>query len=294
MVGSLPAESLGSGRAAWTKLGIVGLPLACLSVLINISARQLLAASGAGTISLLGTPTVEIGAPMVPFGSTGYDLGAWVAAWLEGLFQAGVLTGYYLSWVCVGVGSIFTVIAFVMGKDPRRLLGGFMLVAHDRRVHVYLLFQLLFWIVSFNPWLVDLAVEVGTILVAAGSVFLISGTALLAISNRCGPIATILVVHPLGALTLVLPPIAAALVSPSFREGAREITMALTVWLLLNVLQPISLSRPLQRLFELEGAGFLLLWASLIVIIGWGVGMARHVRENQPSTDPEGRRQPLR
>lgn len=290
--------TLGSRSVAWTKLGVVGLPLACLSLLVNLSIRRLFVMRGFGGMPLFGLPSLDIEAPMVPFGTTGYEFGAWVAAWLEGLFHVGILTGYYVSWGGVVVGVAFTVVALVMGKDPRRLLGGFTLVAKDRRVQVYLLLQLLFWLVSFNPWLVTLAVEIGTVLVAAGSVFLVAGTALLAVSDRCGPVATIVIVYPLGALTLVLPPIAAALVSPAFRDGARSLTMELTVWLLLNVLRPVGLSRLLQRQFDLEGAGFLLLWASLVVVLGWAVGVVRHGRDTGEVTtgsgDDTSNRRPLR
>lgn len=287
-------KPLGSRGAEWAKLGVVGLPVGCLALLVNVSVRRLLVTQGYGRVALFGLPPLQLDLPLLPFGNTSYHLGAWVAAWLDGLFHAGILTAYYVSLGGIAIGAVFTVIGFVMADDPRRLLGGIELLARDRRVHVYLVFQLLFWIVSFNPWLVALAVEIGTILIAAGSVFLITGSALLAVSDRSGPVATILVVYPLGALAVVLPPIATALVSPTFRDVARGLTFDLTVWLLLNVLQPVGLSGPLQQLFDIEGPGFLMFWASLIVIGGWTVGLARHLHEAEESATTDGRSLPLR
>ncbi len=288
-----PTQSLDSPATEWAKLGVVGLPVGCLALLVNVSVRRLLVTQGYGRVSLFGVPALQLDVPLLPFGNSSFHLGTWVAAWLEGLLHAGILTAYYVSMGGITIGAVFTVIGFVMADDPRRLLGGIELLARDRRVHVYLVFQLLFWIVSFNPWLVALAIEVATILLAAGSVFLITGSALLAVSDRSGPVATILVVHPLGALTLVLPPIAAALVSPAFRDVARGLTFDLTVWLLLNVLQPVGLSGPLQQLFDIEGPGFIMFWASLIVIGGWAVGAVRHFREEGAAPD-DGRSLPLR
>jgi hypothetical protein len=282
------SRRLGSRSNEWAKLGIIGLPVLCLALLVNFSVRRLLLTQGFGQIGVLDFPELELSVPLIPVGSTQFDLGTWVAAWIEGLFHAGLLTAYYVSMGAIVMGALFTVTGFVMTDDPRRLLGGIKLLVHDRRLHVFLLLQVVLWVASFNPWIIAFATELGIIVMAAGSVFLITGSALLVVADRSGPVATILVVHPLGALTVVLPPIAAALVSPMFRNAVQTVTFDLTVWLLLNVLEPVGLSRPLQRAFDLEGVGFILFWASAIVLVGWIVGIVRYLRAEDSLTGSGG------
>lgn len=278
MVGA-STRATDSDSVAWTKLIIVGLPVFSVALLGNAVLRSLAVQTGFGPIPLFGLPGLSIDAPLLPpLAAGGFDVGPWVRAWFRGLIHAGILVGYYLSWAAILIGFGFSVVGATMIRDPERFFSQARAAVHDRRFQAGVALQAVLWLVLFNPWLLAVAIELGVILVVGGSVFIIAGTTLLAISDRCGPVATVLVVHPLGGVALALPPIAAALVSPTFRTVARSFTTDVAVWLLIHLFRPIGLSRFLQQQFDLEGVGFVLLWTAVIVIVGWVIGGVRYSR----------------
>lgn len=274
--GDVPPPSK-EGTETPVKLTIVSLPLLAVSLLGHLLARRLVARHDDAPLGLLATPSISTGAPVLP-GGPGFEMVPWAIALIEGLFRMTFLAAYYLSGAMALAGLVGVAAGVVLVRDREELVARVRKTVADRRVLGVVGAELVLWTALFEPLLLDLLVEVTVILATAATVFLLCGAALFLVADRASPRQTVAVVYPLGGLTVVLPPIAAALASPAFGAVARDLTFGLAVWLIVTVLRPLGLDVAVQRLFDLAGPGFILLWGSLVVGGSWVAGVVQYYR----------------
>jgi hypothetical protein len=258
------AQAVGIGLVAVVVLG-------SLSVYVALLTQQL----PLQDIEPFSLPPVVPSTPLLPsLGALGdIDFGAWGNGLLDALVYS-LLSGiYYLAlgafcvgWVLIAVGVTIAQDIGRVGRKLRRRLAA-------RRVQALLALYVGGWVLLFNPVVLDVVVEALVVLTTAGVVFLFTAAAWVAIYDRTGPTVQLLAVYPLGTLAVLLPPVAAGLVSPSFRGVIQGFTTRLAVFLLDNVLVLVGLDTVLRRTFDLQGGGFFLLWVGLIVLVGWVVGL---------------------
>ena len=84
---------------------------------------------------------------------------------------------------------------------------------------------------------------------------------------------TFLAAYPFAVAAVFLPPVTAALVSPTLGEVVLPRSTSLAAWLLDNVLIVGDLSAVIRRQFDLSGLAFVGMWAALAVPVGWGLGL---------------------
>ncbi len=84
---------------------------------------------------------------------------------------------------------------------------------------------------------------------------------------------TLLAAYPFAVAAIFLPPVTAALVSPTLGEVVLPRSTSLAAWLLDNVLIVGDLSAVIRRRFDLSGLAFVGMWAALAVPVGWGLGL---------------------
>lgn len=87
-----------------------------------------------------------------------------------------------------------------------------------------------------------------------------------------GRAVTVLVASPFVVAAVVLPPVTAAVFSPTLGSVVLPGSTSLAVWLLDNVLVVADLNAYLRREFRLAGLAFVGMWFGLSVPVGWGLG----------------------
>jgi len=116
--------------------------------------------------------------------------------------------------------------------------------------------------------------RVGVLAVLAASVVATASSGLAWLFARLGGrIVSIVFASPFVVATVLLPPVTAALYSPTLGETILPGSYSLAVWLLENVLTVGNLDVYLRRYFRLEGFGFLGMWFGLAVPVGWSLGL---------------------
>jgi hypothetical protein len=84
---------------------------------------------------------------------------------------------------------------------------------------------------------------------------------------------TLVAAYPFVVAALFLPPVTAALFSPTLGEVILPRSTSLAAWLLDNVFVVGDLNAVIRQQFTLSGAAFVGMWAGLAVPIGWGLGL---------------------
>jgi hypothetical protein len=107
---------------------------------------------------------------------------------------------------------------------------------------------------------------------AAGSVAVLSAVLALGFSRVGGRLTTVLFAYPFGVVAVFLPPVVAALYSPTLAAVVFPGSESLAVWLLDNVLVVGDLNARLRTRFELVGYAYVGMWAGLAVPVGWLFG----------------------
>jgi len=114
----------------------------------------------------------------------------------------------------------------------------------------------------------------GFLAVLAASLVATVSAVLAVVFNRVGGRGTtVLLAYPLGVSAIFLPPVVAALYSPTVAAMVLPGSHSLAVWLLVNVLDVGGLSQFLQARFELVGTGYVLMWFAIAVPVGWALGL---------------------
>jgi hypothetical protein len=123
---------------------------------------------------------------------------------------------------------------------------------------------------------------------AAGTVAVVATVLALGVSHFGGRVATVVFAYPLGVIAVFLPPVVAALYSPTLASVVFPESESLAIWLLDNVLVVGDLNAWLRARFDLVGFAYVGMWGGLAVPVGWGLGfvvtLANLVR---PTADDE-------
>lgn len=84
---------------------------------------------------------------------------------------------------------------------------------------------------------------------------------------------TLVAAYPFAVAAIFLPPVTAALFSPTLAEVILPRSTSLAEWLLDNLLFVGDLNAIIRRRFDLAGIAFVGMWSGLAVPIGWGLGL---------------------
>lgn len=106
-----------------------------------------------------------------------------------------------------------------------------------------------------------------------------------------GRVSTVVLAYPFAVAAVLLPPVTAALVSPTLGAVILPGSTSLAEWLLDNVLVVADLDTLLRRRFDLAGLAFVGMWFAFAVPIGWVLGLlvtlANAVRPRDDDEDDE-------
>jgi hypothetical protein len=122
---------------------------------------------------------------------------------------------------------------------------------------------------------------------AAGSVAVVSTVLALAFGRLGGRLTTVFVAYPFGVVAVFLPPVVAALYSPTLASVVFPRSETVAVWLLDGVLAYGGLDTVLRERFELVGFGYVAMWGSLAVPVGWTFGILVTLADLVRPTDDE-------
>lgn len=173
-----------------------------------------------------------------------------------GLFP--VLIGYPL--LLVGFGTRYYATRLDSAAARLGIIGAILLsVVVWGALSVVARFQL-----SFEGFLAVLAASGVATVAAAAAVFF----------SRVGGRATsVLLAYPSAMTALFLPPVVAALYSPSLAQIIFPYSQELAIRILDTILVVGGLNDFLREQFTLEGIGYALMWLGLSVPVGWGLGV---------------------
>ncbi len=107
---------------------------------------------------------------------------------------------------------------------------------------------------------------------AAGGVATVAAVLAYLTSRYGGRITTVLFAYPFGMTAIFLPPVVAALYSPTLSNVIFPNSTNLAVWLLDNVLTYHGINEVLRERFDLEGLAYVGMWFGIAVPIGWILG----------------------
>lgn len=124
--------------------------------------------------------------------------------------------------------------------------------------------------------------------VVAGVVATASAVTSLYVARRAGRVATVALGYPLGVTGIFLPPVVAALYSPTLAGIVFPNSELLAIWILDNVLDVGGLAGFIRARFDLQGLAYVGMWFGLAIPTGWFLGalvaLANAVR---PSVGPD-------
>ncbi|QRV14916.1 hypothetical protein [Haloterrigena salifodinae] len=122
--------------------------------------------------------------------------------------------------------------------------------------------------------------------VAAASAVATVSTALAAACTKAGGRAvTVIFAYPFAMTALFLPPVVAALVTPSLHPYILDPSYEFAAWALDNVLAVGGVNEYLRSNYQLEGAAYAAMWLGISIPLGWFLGvvvaLANLVRPSQ-------------
>ena len=108
---------------------------------------------------------------------------------------------------------------------------------------------------------------------AAGGVATISAALAVLFARIDGRFTTVTFAYPFGVTALFLPPVVAALYSPTLADVVFPRSTSIAIWILDNVLDIGGLNVWLRTRFDLVGFAYVLMWFGLAVPVGWFLGL---------------------
>ena len=91
-------------------------------------------------------------------------------------------------------------------------------------------------------------------------------------SRLGGRFTTVLFAYPFGMTAFFLPPVVAALYSPTVSTVVFPNSESIAVWLLDNVLTYRNVDAYLRTRYDLEGLAYVGMWFGIAVPVGWTLG----------------------
>ncbi len=108
---------------------------------------------------------------------------------------------------------------------------------------------------------------------AAGGIATVAAALAYLTGTRGGRASTVLLAYPFAMSALFLPPVVAALYSPTLSSVVLDNSYTLAIWILDNPLDLWGLNTLLREQFTLEGANYVAMWFGISVPVGWLVGL---------------------
>lgn len=108
---------------------------------------------------------------------------------------------------------------------------------------------------------------------ASGGVATVSAVLAVLFARIDGRTTTVVFAYPFGVTAVFLPPVVAALYSPTLAEVVFPQSESLAIWILANVFEPVGLREPINANFDLVGYAYVLMWFGLAVPVGWTLGI---------------------
>ena len=97
-----------------------------------------------------------------------------------------------------------------------------------------------------------------------------------------GRFTTVVVAYPFGVTALLLPPVVAALYSPTLAETVFSRSTAVARWINDNLLDVYNINQRLRRSYDLRGVAHAAVWFIISIPVGWLLGtivtLANYVR----------------
>lgn len=91
-------------------------------------------------------------------------------------------------------------------------------------------------------------------------------------SRRPGRYSTVLLAYPFGVTAIFLPPVVAALYSPTLAAIVFPSSESIAIWILNNLLDVGGMAVYIRTNFELEGLAYVGMWFGIAVPVGWLLG----------------------
>lgn len=223
-------------------------------------------------------------------GAVKVDLGRLHGAWMELFFPRQRGRGHsvmgkwkpktipqkigYYSWFAIGVLAVLVPYPFVVLGLATRYYAAKLDSARTRLgiVGVTLLAVVVWGALTL---VAHLRLPPASVLAVGGaSVVAVVSTTLAAVCTKHGgrPV-TVLLAYPFAMTALFLPPVIAALVTPTLEPYVLEPSYDFAVWLLDNVLFVGGLNEYLRANYQLEGAAYAAMWLGFSFSAGWFLGL---------------------
>lgn len=117
---------------------------------------------------------------------------------------------------------------------------------------------------------------------AASVVAVVAGLLAYAFSRVGGRFTTVVLAYPFGVTALLLPPVVAALYSPTLAETVLSRSTAAARWINDNLLDVYNINQRLRRSYDLRGVAHAAMWFGISIPVGWLLGtvvtLANYVR----------------
>jgi MFS family permease len=181
----------------------------------------------------------------------------------------------YWLWALLGAVAVVAGYPFV--------LAGFAVRFYSRRLYstalalgilgVVLSATLAWTALTVGVYLLEFSREGVLAVAAGGAVAVVSAALATAFARWGGRVTTVLLAYPFGVTAVFLPPVVAALYSPTLGEWVFPNSYVLAVWLLENPLSAASVAEFLRSQFDLVGVAYVGMWFVLAVPVGWALGL---------------------
>lgn len=187
----------------------------------------------------------------------------------------------YYSWYVLGALAVLVPYPFVIFGLATRYYAAKLDSARTRLgiVGVTVLAIVVWGALTAAWWAMSILEQVNipfdaVLAVAAASSVAVVSTALAATCTKYGSrTVTVLLAYPFAMTALFLPPVVAALVTPSLEPYVLEPSYDFAAWLLDNVLVAGGLNEYLRAKYELEGAAYAAMWFGFSFPTGWFLGL---------------------
>jgi len=179
------------------------------------------------------------------------------------------------AWALLGV--------FALAAGYPLALAGFTVRFYVRRLHstalalgvlgVVVLSTLVWAGLTVGVYLLEFSREGVLAVAAGGGVAVVSAALAMAFARTGGRGTTVVFAYPFGVTAVFLPPVVAALYSPTLGELVFPNSYTFAVWLLENPLSVAGVAELLRSRFTLAGAAYVGMWFGLAVPVGWTLGL---------------------
>lgn len=267
---SVDHEGQNQAAIKLTGYGLVCLLIAVPAVLALIDADMPNVATEIGPLPV-PDPTVSIDWLPDPT-DTEFELVDWLGDLAADVAVIGVIGGYYLSLLSVGLGVLLVGYGLVAVNSVGSIFDGLRRRTNNPVVRLMLVVYGIGLLAVFVPAVMAALVEVIIVVAVGGTLLAVLGGGWWWLRATARPLVRIGLVYPLGIAAIVLPVIITGLISPTFASMAQSISVTIAEVILTTVIAAIGLESAVRDAFDLEGWGYVGMWGGLALVIGWALG----------------------